>query len=285
MNVSADTMTFCLIGRPVSKSLSPLIHNYVFRENKIDACYLAFDVSKESLYKAVEGIRALNIKGFNITIPHKVEIIEFLDEVDEEASLIGAVNTVKNSNGKLIGYNTDGKGFIHSLNNSEIDIVNKNVLIIGAGGAARAISISMAMYGVKSIQIINRSIEKAESLANEISNKIPNVTTFGTDMRNIKTDRIDIVVNCTSVGMYPMSDYLVLNPCIFNKSTIICDIVYKPLNTKFLSIAKQNGYKTITGIDMLIYQGLLSQEIWLNRESILTNFEKVKRIINNIVEY
>jgi len=284
MNLNSDTKAFCLIGRPVSKSLSPYIHNYIFNENQINAKYLAFDISEDSLKEAVEGIKALKIKGFNVTAPYKVKIIKYIDEIDKEASLIGAVNTVLNLDGKLIGYNTDGRGFFHSLKKANIDITNKNILIIGAGGAARAIAINLSLNGANKIKIVNRTVDKAKELANYISYKFPQIKTSGDSIKNVEASDIDIVINCTSVGMYPYGESLVLNPCVFNKTTTICDIVYKPLYTKFLSIAKKNGYKVITGIDMLLYQGILSNEIWLNKRIDVESIERIRRKLNNIVE-
>jgi len=283
MIIDADTKLFCLIGHPISKSLSPFIHNYSFEHNEINARYVAFDVDEDALEDAVKGIKALNIHGFNVTIPHKVEVIKFLDEIDEEANLLGAVNTVKNVNGKLVGYNTDGRGFIRALQNNNIDIKGKNITIIGAGGAARAIAMIMAKDGVRSIQVANRTVEKAKIIANEISSKLSKVITAWTDIKNISTVDIDIVINCTSVGMYPDVESLIIDPCIFNKNTLMCDIVYKPALTKFLNVAKQNGYRIMGGLDMLIYQALLSEEIWLNKKIGYKIFKGKKKDIFEIL--
>ncbi len=286
MKIDADTRLFCLIGHPISKSLSPAIHNYSFKQNGINVGYMAFDVSEDSLEDAVRGAKAFNVQGFNVTIPHKVDIIKLLDELDEEASLLGAVNTVKNINGKLIGYNTDGRGFIKALQSSNIGITNKNITIIGAGGAARAIAIIMAKDGARSIQIINRTVEKAKNIADEITSKFPSVITSWSDMNNVNTIDIDIVVNCTSIGMYPDVESLVIDPCIFNKKAVMCDIVYKPILTKFLRLAQKNGYRIMGGLDMLVYQALLSEEIWLN-ENICKKIDVLKlkeRILLNKIE-
>ena len=267
MEIDSRTKLYALIGHPISKSLSPEIHNYSFKKNDINAKYLALDVSEESLEQAVEGIRHLGIGGCNVTIPHKVNISKYLDELDDEAKLLGAVNTVKNENGKLIGYNTDGKGFVNVLKDKDIDIRNKTVAVLGAGGAARAISIILAKEGIDKIVIFNRTLEKAKTIIDEIVDKFPKIEgiyeSLESDSFNFKD--IDILINCTSVGMYPNSDETPIDPKILSKEAIVCDIVYKPLETRLLKDAKEYGQTTIGGLNMLIYQGILSEEIWLDR--------------------
>lgn len=267
MTIDSSTKLYCLIGHPVSKSLSPEIHNYSFEKNNINAKYLAMDVTKESLKNAVEGIRHFGIGGCNVTIPHKVDIIEHLDSLDEEAKLLGAVNTVKNENGKLIGYNTDGKGFTDVLKDKDIEVKNKSIAILGAGGASRAISIRLAKQEIKEIVIFNRTVEKAKVIIDEIKEKFPKVEGI---YKNLEIDDfdfkdIDILVNCTSIGMYPNSNETPLDPKVLSKDTIVCDIVYKPLETQLIKKAKQQGNTTVHGLNMLIYQGILSEEIWLDK--------------------
>ena len=267
MVIDSNTKLYCLIGDPVSKSLSPEIHNYSFDENNINARYLALNVIEEGLEKAINGMRHLGISGFNVTIPHKVDIIKYLDDLDDEAKFLGAVNTVKNENGKLIGYNTDGKGFINVLKDKDIDIKNKTVAILGAGGAARAISIMFANEEVKKIIIFNRTIEKAKAVIEEIEKKFPKVVGvceyLESENKNLKN--IDILVNCTSIGMYPETDEMPINPKVLSKQTVVCDIVYKPLETELLKRAKELGHTVIGGLNMLIYQAILSEEIWMNK--------------------
>lgn len=281
MTIDSSTELYCLIGSPISKSLSPEIHNYSFKQNNINARYLALDVKEKNLKEAVDGIRALGIKGCNVTIPHKVNIIKYLDELDEEAKLLGAVNTVKNEDGKLIGYNTDGRGFTNALKDKNIEIKDKTIAILGAGGAARAISIILAKEDVKKIIIFNRTIEKAKIIADEIIEKFEEVEV---EYKNLETDvfaykEIDILINATSVGMFPNSDDMPIDPKLFSENTIVCDIVYKPLETKLLKNAKKQGKKIVDGLNMLIYQGILSEEIWLNKnidKDIVINWFKKK---------
>ncbi|AFS78375.1 shikimate 5-dehydrogenase AroE [Gottschalkia acidurici 9a] len=267
MIIDANTNLYCLIGHPISKSLSPEIHNYSFKKNGINAKYIALDVSTEDLEDAVKGIKALGIRGCNVTIPHKIDIIKYLDEIDEEAELLGAVNTVKNENGKLIGYNTDGRGFVQVLKDKNIEIKNKNIAVLGAGGAARAISIILAKEGINQITIFNRTIEKAKIIIDEIKEKFPDVTGMYSSLESNKYDlsSVDILINCTSIGMYPNIDEMPVDPSIFPRQTVICDIVYKPLKTKLLEMSEKNGNIAIGGLDMLIYQGILSEEIWLQK--------------------
>ncbi len=267
MQIDSSTKLYCLIGHPISKSLSPEIHNYSFDKNNINAKYLALDVSKEGLKQAVEGIRHLGISGCNVTIPHKVDIMQYLDELDEEAKLLGAVNTVKNENGKLIGYNTDARGFINVLKDKGIEIKNKSIVILGAGGAARAIAIMLAKEGIKEITIFNRTLEKAKVIIDEIKDKFPEVKGVYKTLEDndLSLKDTEILINCTSVGMYPNSDDMPIDPSLLSKDCIVCDIVYKPLETKLLKSAKDLGQTTIGGLNMLIYQGILSEEIWLDR--------------------
>ena len=267
MTIDSSTKLYCLIGHPVSKSLSPEIHNYSFEKNNINARYLAMDVSKEGLKSAVEGIRHLGIGGCNVTIPHKVDIIKHLDSLNEEAKLLGAVNTVKNEDGKLVGYNTDGLGFTDVLKDKDIEVRNKSIAILGAGGASRAISIMLAKQGIKDIVIFNRTVEKAKVIIDEIKDKFPKVEGEYKSLEKDDLDfkDIDILINSTSIGMYPNSDEMPLDPKVLSKDTIVCDIVYKPLETKLIKEAKKQGNTTVPGLDMLIYQGILSEEIWLDR--------------------
>ena len=268
MKIDSTTKLYALIGHPISKSLSPEIHNYSFEKNDINARYLALDVAEDSLEKAIEGIRHLGIDGINVTIPHKVNIIKYLDGLDEEAQLLGAVNTVKNESGKLIGYNTDGKGFVNVLKDKNIAIKDKTIAILGAGGAARAISMILAKEEIKRIVIFNRTLEKAKSIIEEIKDKFPEVQCLyeKLDTENFDFKDVDILINCTSIGMYPNSEQSPIDPKILSKDAVVCDIVYKPLETKLLKEAKKCGQTTIGGLNMLIYQGILSEEIWLDRK-------------------
>lgn len=288
MKINWETKLYCLIGHPISKSLSPIIHNEFYKINNINSIYLTFDIEQNALKNIVYSFKAMNIQGFNITIPHKISIMNYLDEISEEARLIDAVNTVKNENGKLIGYNTDGLGFIKSLKDKNIDIRNKNVLILGAGGAANAISTTLAMVGVRKLYINNRNINNSKKLAKKIKNQFPNIYIEYGDLslNNVLKEEINMIINCTSVGMYPNIEDTPILLNGFSKDLIVYDIIYKPYETKFLKLAKKRGYNTINGLSMLINQGLYSQAIWLDGKikNIFDYYDNIKRILDIYVE-
>jgi shikimate dehydrogenase len=259
MNVSSQTKIVGLVGHPVEHSLSPQLHNKIYKQLGLDLIYLAFDVKENELSKALEGMKALGFLGFNVTIPYKELIIPFLDQLDPEAAAIGAVNTVKNEDGKLVGYNTDGIGFLHSLRTHGIDYYNKRILLLGAGGAARAIGIYLAMEGQEEIVILNRTQEKATALSQTINDYAGK--TLSKAVSGIPSN-IDIIINTTSLGMWPHTEGNPLKNFKLNPKTIVCDIVYNPRITSMLKQAKKHGCKTVKGIDMLVGQGLKSIEIW-----------------------
>ncbi len=288
MNINWNTQIYCLIGHPISKTLSPIIHNAFYKLINENNIYLAFDVKEKDLNTIIEAIKILKIKGFNVTIPHKTTIINYLDEISEEAKLIGAVNTVKNVDGKLVGYNTDGMGFIKSLELNNIDVKGKNILILGAGGAAKAIATSLALAEVNSIFISNRTLGKANKLSQKLEHQFPKISIDygGLDLRKVDKKNIHIVVNCTSIGMYPNINELPIRLDGFSQNLIVYDIVYKPKKTKLLKLAENKGYKTIDGLNMLINQGLYSQQIWLENKNynIYNYFYKIRRILEKYVE-
>ncbi|MGO1368250.1 MAG: shikimate dehydrogenase [Senegalia sp. (in: firmicutes)] len=259
--IDSKTSTYCLLGSPISKSLSPHIHNTNFKYNDINAVYLSFDV--KCLKSAVIGIKELGIKGFNITIPYKEDILKYLDEIDPLAKKIGAINTVKNVGGKLIGFNTDGLGFLESFKDKGIELKDKNILIIGSGGASRAISFALAGIDVKSITITNRNKDKALNLIEDIKKNYNHTNLYFIKKENIK-DRYDIVINTTPIGMFPNTYDKPISTSIFSKKTIIYDIIYKPKETLFLRQAKEEGKLTINGLDMLLNQAILSEKIWMS---------------------
>ena len=274
--ISYKTSLYGLIGSPVEKSLSPDIHNLSFSNNDIDSVYLAFDVKSDCLEDAINGMKSIGVKGFNVTIPHKVDIIKYLDGLDEEAEMLGAVNTVKYKDEKLIGYNTDGRGFIELLKANDVSIKGSSAVVIGAGGASRAICMLLAKEGLKKLNIINRTIEKAIKVKEEIENIFDVEIEVGIldDYSNC-----DILINTTSVGMYPNIDKIPFDLNLIPIKTVVVDIIYKPLQTKLLLEAKKSGHKTIEGIGMLINQAIFSEEIWfdkkLDKESIIKTISEL----------
>ena len=288
MNVTWDTDIYCLIGHPISKSLSPIIHNNYFKMNDLNSLYIDFDVEEDDLEVVFNSFKILDIKGFNVTLPHKISIIEYLDDLSIEAKAIGAVNTVKNQNGRYIGYNTDGLGFLRSLKLNGVNIHGKSILILGAGGVANAIAISLAMEGVREIFINNRTIGRAKDLSNRIQDLSPEILVEYGDLglENIPKDRIDIVINCTSVGMHPRIDESPMNFTGFSQKLIVYDTIYKPYRTKFMRLAEEKGYPIIGGLSMLINQALYSQGIWNKDKNLkfLKEFNKISRILKTYVE-
>lgn len=239
-------------------TLSPAMHNAAFNALGIDYCYIPFLVHPDYLENAVKAIRALNIIGVNVTVPHKENVMPFLDEINEEASFIGAVNTIVNNNGMLKGYNTDGKGFIQLLIESGISIDNKDILIIGAGGASRAISY-YACQKAKNLYIYNRTRERAENLVKDLK-KICKRVSVHESISHI--ENFHIIINATSVGLKD-EDPSPFNTSLLNSEQIICDIVYK--QTRLLKEASQRGCMVIDGSGMLLWQGILAFELWTGK--------------------
>lgn len=251
-----------VMGDPIAHSMSPDIHNDAFEKENIEAVYHHFHVTKEGLNDAVKGMKALGIEGFNITIPHKTSIIPFLDEVDELALAIGAVNTVVNKNGRFIGYNTDGKGFFKSLcDEISGDIKAKKTLVIGAGGAARAIYFTLVKEGVKQVDIANRTKERAAQLVSDCPyDKVSKA--FSIIEAEESLSQYDLIIQTTSSGMSPELDHSPLKVDQLKTGAIVSDIIYNPLQTKLLREAGEKGAETQNGLGMFINQAALAFEIW-----------------------
>lgn len=249
-------VVYGIIGDPVSHSLSPLMHNLAFKEKNIKAVYGAFRVSPSNLEKAIDGIRALNIKGLSVTIPHKEKIMDYLDEIDEVAKEIGAVNTVLNKDGILKGYNTDWIGVLKAFEENGVEIRNKKVVIIGAGGASKAVIYALIKGGAREILVYNRTFEKAKLLEKKF--KI-----IAKPWENLKNAKGDIIIQTTSVGL--KSWETPVEEGIISRFKVAMDIVYLPLKTRFLSLAEKYG-KIIDGLQMLLHQGVEQFKIWTGLE-------------------
>jgi shikimate dehydrogenase len=252
---------FAVLGDPIGHSMSPIMLNDLFSFYKIDAHYHPFHVKKEDLKDAIKGLKAIGISGFNVTIPHKSAIIPLLDEVDDLALSIGAVNTVVNEGGKFIGYNTDGPGFIKGLDAYIPSIEGKKVLVIGAGGAARAIYFTLAKLKPQSVDIANRTIRNAVELIKacpfETASKAVTMEEASTQLMDY-----DLIIQTTMIGMSPQISEQPISLKNLNEQTIVCDIIYNPLDTKLLIEARQKGATTQNGLDMFIFQGALAFEKW-----------------------
>jgi len=252
--------TFAVIGDPIDHSLSPNIHSAAFRELNLESSYIAYRIPKGELSDGVESLKKIKIDGFNVTIPHKVEMMKYLDKMDESCSIIGAVNTVTNIEGILKGYNTDMDGFLDPFKKKEIKILDTKILLLGAGGAARAIVAGVAKEKAKHITIANRTLENANNLA-QFANKI------GLDADAITIESVgnnledyDIIINATSIGLKNEPSPISLES--IKPETIVYDIVYMPMNTDFLKKAKEKGAKIIYGYEMLLGQAVRAFEIW-----------------------
>ncbi|MBT2636464.1 shikimate dehydrogenase [Bacillus sp. ISL-39] len=252
---------FGVIGAPIAHSMSPAMHNDLFGLYGIDAVYLPFHVSKGNLEDAVKGLKALGVSGFNVTIPHKTAIMTHLDKVDPLARAIGAVNTVKNENGFLVGYNTDGPGFVKGLEYMAADLDSRSALIIGAGGASRAIYFSMAQAGFERIDLYNRTAEKAEELAASCPFKV-DTNVLGREEAKKSLADYQLIVQTTSIGMVPDTESLPLSPENITLNTIVSDIIYNPMQTEFLKEASKRGAEVQNGVGMFVFQGALAFEKW-----------------------
>lgn len=265
-SVSAKTRLCGIIGDPIGHTMSPIMHNAAFKKVGVDYLYVPSRVRKEELGKAIEDMRALNVRGLNVTIPHKVAVIPFLDELDPLAERIGAVNTIVNDDGTLRGYNTDAAGFLQAMLERGIEPKGKNMVILGAGGASRAISFILAERGAHLV-ILNRLLELdwAEELAGNISKIFTReVKALKLDEENLAKvlEKADILVNATSVGMSPNVDETLVTSRLLKSGIIVVDIVYNPIKTRLLREAEEAGAKTISGLDMLVWQGALAFEKW-----------------------
>ncbi|MED4225851.1 shikimate dehydrogenase [Neobacillus cucumis] len=255
---------FAVLGNPIGHSMSPVMHNDLFSLYNMNAVYLPFQVKEEELKEAVNGLRALGAVGFNVTVPHKSTIMPFLDEIDELAASIGAVNTVVNQNGKLIGYNTDGLGFLKGLDEYVTKIEDHKILVIGAGGAARAIYFTLAKENPVQIDIANRTVEKAVELITECPYSITSRALTLEEAGNYLGE-YDLIIQTTMIGMEPNTEEQPISLENINKQALVCDIIYNPLETSILRDAKERGAAVQNGINMFVYQGALAFEIWTGR--------------------
>lgn len=265
MEIKGSTNVVGLIGHPVEHSFSPPMHNAAFKKLAMDYVYTAFDVNPKNLEHAIAGAQALGIKGFNVTIPHKIEVMKYLDEIDDVASLIGAVNTIDFKD--LKGYNTDGIGAIKAI--CEVTkIKNKNVLIAGAGGASRAISFYIAEYGADRLEILNRNVEKADKLASDISDSGLIDDVNSDSIKNMNLDDVDILINTTPVGMHlNVNDTPIALAGDMHEELVVFDAVYNPNETGLLKETIKANAKPVYGIKMLLYQGAESFNIWTGKKA------------------
>jgi shikimate dehydrogenase len=271
LNISGKTTVCGVIGDPIEHTMSPAMHNAAYRAAGLDYVYVAFRVAPAALGQAIAGMRALNIKGLNVTIPHKVEVMRYLDHIDPLAENIGAVNTIVNENGVLTGLNTDAMGFLQALTGRGADPAGKKVLLLGAGGAARAIGFILAQEGA-SLVILNRQqeLDWAKNLAANIAHYYNIPVAVGELTRENMGKAIgdsDILVNATSVGMSPSAAQTPVPADLLCSGLTVFDVVYNPFETRLLREARAAGAKTVDGLEMLVWQGALAYEKWTGQHA------------------
>ena len=275
ISITGRTGLTGLLGSPVSHSLSPLMHNEAFRILGLDYVYLCFDVKEDRLEEAVKGLRACGIRGFNLTMPDKNRMAELADELSPAAEIIGAVNTVVNDQGRLIGHNTDGVGFLRSVQDAGLSIAGQNLTILGAGGAATAICAQAALDGAAAIRIFARPQSRFHQRTLELVENINR----NTGCRAELWDQADLValkksletslllINATSVGMAPDTEHsLIEDMSLLPPSLTVADIIYNPRETRLLRLARESGHKTFNGMYMLLYQGAEAFRLWTGTE-------------------
>lgn len=269
--ITGHTRLTALLGSPVSHSISPLMHNEAFRQLGLDYVYLCFEVTEDTLESAVNGLKTCNIRGFNLTMPNKNKIVDLLDELSPAARMIGAVNTVVNDNGKLIGYNTDGIGYMQAAADAGHDLKGKTITVMGAGGAATAICAQAALDGVKKIHIFARPASRFW----ERTRKLTETINSGTSCEAVLHDHADskalrdaaaessLLLNATSVGMAPNTEASIIqDTSLFRPDLVVSDVIYNPQETLLLKQAKAAGCRTFNGMYMLLYQGAEAFRLW-----------------------
>ena len=257
--------TYAVLGDPIDHSLSPNIHNAAFRHLKLDHSYIAYKISAGELAAGIDSLKKIKIAGFNVTIPHKIEIMKFLDDMDTTSKVIGAVNTVSNENGKLKGYNTDMIGFLDPIKKKNLTIKDSHVLLLGAGGAARAIVTAMIKEKASKITIVNRTQENANKLADFAKKIGGNADAVSIQKANELIGDYKFIINSTSIGM--KNEPSPISTRNISKNSVVYDIVYQPINTDLIKKSKENGATIIYGYEMLLSQAACSFEIWHKMEA------------------
>jgi len=259
------TKTYAIIGDPIDHSFSPALHNTAFLFLGLDCTYIAYRIQKGELEGGIEALKKIGISGFNVTIPHKVDMMKFLNEIDDECKIVGATNTVVNNDGHLKGYNTDVGGFLDPIKKRKIDSKDSDVLLIGAGGAARAIIVGFSKEKARKISIANRTRERADELIKFAQNLGLESDYLDLQSAGQIANKYKFVVNATSVGLKGIG--CPISTKNINKDSIVYDIVYVPVETPLIEQSKNQGATIIYGWEMLLAQAMKSFEIWTNRQA------------------
>ncbi len=269
MGNTQKTKLFGIFGFPIGHTLSPVIHNAAFRSLNLPHQYLPFEVHPNRLKEAVSGVSALGIYGVNVTRPHKETIIPYLSRLTKNAQKIGAVNTVEVVKGQLVGHNTDGEGFLQSLLTAKVDPADHSVILLGAGGAARAVAVSLLGKKIKTLTIIARSSERGNALVNDLSllsSRKIKIMLHPFDSKPVFSNEPVLMINTTPLGM-KQSDPLPYSPTAFGPEWILADLIYIPYKTPLLLAAEKMGLKIVPGLGMLLYQAALAFEIWTKQKA------------------
>ncbi|MBQ6416344.1 MAG: shikimate dehydrogenase [Butyrivibrio sp.] len=287
------TRTCGLIGNPVKHTMSPLIHNSLASMTGINMVYVPFEVKEKELKNAIKGAVALDIQGMNVTIPYKTDVIPFLEDVDPLAKAIGAVNTlVRTENGGFKGYNTDMTGLYHAMQDEGIELKDQTVVILGAGGVARPTAFLCANKGAKKVYILNRTFEKAVDVADEVNLALELTDSdekvvpmlLGDYRKVLEAEDSFIAIQCTSVGLFPdVNSAVIEDEEFYKKVSSAMDLVYRPLQTKFLKLAKEAGAKTFSGLKMLLYQGIDAYELWNEDKGIKITKDQADEIYRSMM--
>lgn len=273
--ITGHTQVYGVLGSPISHSISPQMHNEAFRQLGMDCVYLAFEVDMDGMTSAVEGLRTLNVRGYNVTMPNKNIMATLCDRLSPAAEIIGAVNTVVNDNGILTGYTTDGTGYMRAVEDAGHNIIGKKMTLLGAGGASTAVFVQAALDGVSEISIFSRSTSKFNERTRKIIDKLKEHTPCKVNLYDLEDEthlrheikESAILTNGTSVGMAPDIDASLINdPTIFHKDLVVSDIIYNPRETKLMKLAKEAGCLTFNGLYMLLYQGAEAFKIWTGKD-------------------
>ena len=284
--IKGTTGLLALIGSPVGHSGSPAMYNFSFQYHNLDYAYMAFDIKEDQVPAALDAMRLFKMRGCNVTMPCKNKVAQCVDELSPAAKIIGAVNTIVNEDGKLVGHITDGIGFMQSLKDNDIDVIGKKMTIAGAGGAATAIEIQAALDGVKETSIFNihdKFWENAEATVKKINERTNCKATLYDldDKEKLREEMADsyIFVNGTGVGMKPLEGMSVVpDKSFFRPELIVVDVPYSPLETKMRSMAKEVGCKTMNGLGMMLFQGAAAFKLWTGKDMPIEHMKEVLNI-------